>query len=352
MSASTQPEPGSSIGILPERIVRKASRTDFYFRPDPWVNVLVGQVEEVLERVVNESGDPLMSGIGRHMLFGHAKRLRPIFILLGQHFFRDETLDAAVNTAAAAEFIHCASLFHDDVIDDAETRKGKRAANAVWGNRSAVIMGDHFLVLAYTLLTQHRDFRLIEEFVELCRSLAEGVMLEIRNTGNLDVSEDDYFRTITLKTAIFFSTVARVGGYLGGASEEEEKEFSDFGLNFGLAFQLSDDLLDLFADPDATGKPRGSDLGSGIYTASIIHALRHDKDFAARFRPVLKKGNPTSDEIDEIAGMLKTNGTMEYVRGLIHTHGLLAIEHLERLPAGRVNDTFRDLLNRITTREF
>jgi len=351
MTASPHPKFSTSTGILPERIVRKASRTDFYFRPDPWVHELVGRVEEVLGRVV-DTGDSLMSGIGRHMLFGHAKRLRPIFILLSQHFFRDETLDVTVNTAAAAEFIHCASLFHDDVIDNAETRKGRRAANAVWGNRTAVIMGDHFLVLAYSLLTRHKDFRLIEEFVELCRSLAEGVMMEIRNTGNPDITKAEYFETITSKTAIFFSTAARLGGYLGGASKDEEKHLTDFGLNFGLAFQLSDDLLDLFADPEATGKPRGSDLKSGIYTASIIRALSQDQDFSAKFRPILERGNLTGEEIDEIAGMLKSNGTMEYVRGLILRHGQKALNHLDKLPAGRVNDTFRDLLNRITTREF
>jgi octaprenyl-diphosphate synthase len=351
MTALPHHKSTSSTGILPERIVRKASRTDFYFRPDPWVHELVGQVEEVLGRAV-DTGDSLMSSIGRHMVFGHAKRLRPIFILLSQHFFRDETLDAAVNTAAASEFIHCASLFHDDVIDNAETRKGRRAANAIWGNRTAVIMGDHFLVLAYTLLTKHQDFRLIEEFVELCRSLAEGVMMEIRNTGNPDITESEYFKTITSKTAIFFSTAARVGGYIGGASLDEEKHLSDFGLNFGLAFQLSDDLLDLFAAPDATGKPHGSDLRSGIYTASIIRALSVDPDFADKFRPVFERGNPTTDEINEIARMLKLNGTMDCVRDLILRHGHIAEQHLDQLPSGRVNDTFRDLLNRITTREF
>ena len=351
MSSIAQPEPISSTGILPERIVRKASRADFYFRPDPWVNGLVAKVEEVLERVI-ESDDSLMSEIARHMVFGHAKRLRPIFVLLGQHLFQDKTLDVAIDTAAAAELVHCATLFHDDVIDSAETRKGRPAANEIWGNKSAVIMGDHFLVLAYSLLTRNRDFRLIELFVELCRALAEGVMMEIRNTGDLDVTLESHFETITRKTAAFFHTAATVGGYLGGASPEQEKHLAAFGLNFGLAFQLSDDLLDLFADPVATGKPRGSDLRSGIYTAAIIHALAECPSFAKRFRPVLEKGDLASDDIDQIAGELKSNGIMEYVQGLVGSHGDKALAHLDMLPEGNINDTFRNLLHRITSRRF
>ncbi len=336
---------------MPERLAHKADRSDYYFRPDPYVIALAARVEEVLESVVS-SGDSMLAEIGRHMLFGYAKRLRPIFVLLAQQLFREEVPESSVECAAAAELIHCASLFHDDVIDEATTRKGFKAANAVWGNKSAVIVGDQFFVLAYNLLTKLRDFRIIEFYVDMCRSLAEGVMMEIKNTGNLDITEDTHFEIVKRKTALFFQTVASVGGYLGGAAGEHSGHLAAFGLNFGLAFQFSDDLLDLFSDPVATGKPRGADLRSGIYTTPIIHALAHDSVFKTRFAPALRNGGIEQDTIDEIAEALISNGSMDYSKGLVKLYGEKASSHLDLLPACRANDAFRDLLGRIVSREY
>jgi len=351
MESSAQTDAIRWTGILPERLARKASRSDFYFRPDLWVAGLVTRVEKVLEEEVG-SGDTLMRQIGRHMVFGHAKRLRPLFVLLAQNLFMEETSEVTIDCAAAAELIHCASLFHDDVIDGAELRKGRRAANAVWGNKSAVIMGDHFFVLAYNLVTKHRDLRLIQLYLDMCSSLAEGVMMEIKNLGNLDTTEETHFETIKRKTAVFFRASTVVGGHIGGAPPELEDHLAGFGLNFGLAFQLSDDLLDLFSDPEATGKPRGSDLRSGIYTIPVIHALAETADFAPRFRPILEDRDLSSEDIDRIADALRSNGAMEYARGLVQRHSEAALAHLDRLPQGRSNDTLRDLLLKIVSREY
>ncbi len=352
MNASAETSALRQDEIVPERLARKAARSDFYFRPDPWVSGLVESVEKCLRDVI-DSGTPLIDEIGLHMLFGCAKRLRPIFVLLSQNLFRDEVLPSAIKCAAVAELIHCATLFHDDVIDEAGFRKGKQSANSLWGNKNAVIVGDHFFVLAYELLSKLRDFRMLEMYIDMCRSIARGVVMEIAQTGQIDTTEETHLDIIRQKTAIFFETSAVVGGYLGGAEPEQERHLAGFGLNFGFAFQLSDDLLDLFCDPDATGKPRGSDLKSGIYTTSVIHALREDERFADEFRPVLEKGEITQDGvIDKIAGALKSNGAMEYVIDLVKLHGEKAISHLDNLPPGKANDTFRDLLNKITSREY
>ncbi len=340
-----------SNGLIPDRLGYKADRSDFYFRPDPWVEGMIARVEDLLQSEIS-SGDPLTREIGRHMLFGYAKRLRPIFVLLSQHMFIDETLPVTVDCAAAAELIHCASLFHDDVIDQATIRKGKQAANSIWGNKSAVIAGDQFFVLAFKLLTKDRDFRIIELFVDMCRSLAEGVMEEIRHTRDLDLTEERHLEIITGKTANFYRMAATIGGHLGGAKPEQEKDLAGFGLNFGLAFQLSDDLLDLFSDPDATGKHKGSDIRSDIYTCSIIYALGENAEFVERFVPILRRGDITSEEVDEIADVLRSNGAMQYAQGLVRHHGKIALDHLDRLPPGKANDAFRDLLGKITNRDF
>ena len=328
-----------------------AAKSDFYFRPDPYVAGLASQVEELLEELIkSELG--LMDVIGRHMLFGYAKRLRPIFVLLSHQLFQEEVSITAVECGAASELIHSASLFHDDVIDGAKTRKGRRAANAVWGNKSAVIMGDHFFVIAYNLIAKLRDFQLLEYFVETCGSLADGVMLEIKNTGNLTIEEETHSEIITKKTADFFKYGALIGGYISGASAKDMENLAGLGLNFGLSFQHSDDLLDLFADPDATGKPRGSDLRAELYTTPIIHALSTNSSFAEKYTPILKGDELSDTDIEEIADILRADGSFDYVKGLVRNYGEIALGYLEKLPEGRANESLRTLVMRIVNREY
>ena len=293
-----------------------------------------------------------MDTIGRHMLFGYAKRLRPTFVMLAQQMFWDEALEAAVECAAVSELIHCASLFHDDVIDGAKTRKGRRAASAVWGNKSAVIVGDYFFVLAYSLLAKQQDLKLIEIYIDTCRTLAEGVMLELGHMGDVDISEEAHLEIITRKTATFFQTTALVGGYSGGADDDQQEHLREFGLNFGLAFQLSDDLLDLYADPAATGKPRGTDIRSGIYTTAVIRALASNPDFHRTYHEILKGDGLTSEVIDEIVEALRTNGAFQYTRELIQSYGNQALRHLDALPDGRAGAAFRALVQRILARRY
>jgi geranylgeranyl pyrophosphate synthase len=257
-----------------------------------------------------------------------------------------------VDCAAAAELIHCASLFHDDVIDEAGTRKGRKAANAIWGNKSAVIMGDHFFVLAYTLLSQTRDLRLIDIFVETCRAIAEGVTLEIKYMYDSEITEEKHLDIITRKTAMFFANTALTGGYLADAGDNEQKLLSLTGLNFGLAFQLSDDLLDLYADPIATGKPRGMDLTGGMYTTAIIHGLATDPKFAKAFASSISKRKLTEEQVVEIAEMLRDNGSCEYTRRMILDYCDKAVEYLDKLPQGRANNAFRGLVQIIREREY
>jgi heptaprenyl diphosphate synthase len=213
-------------------------------------------------------------------------------------------------------------------------------------------MGDRFFVLAYTLLAGQGDFRILDNFVDTCRSLADGIMLEIKNTGNLDIDEKTHFDIITRKTAVFFQNVSVLGGYLSGVDGEMEDYLAGLGLNFGLAFQHSDDLLDLFADPDATGKPRGSDLSAGLYTTPVIYALRNNTDFSSRFLSILKDGEPGEKEIEEIADVLRTNGAFDYVKGLVNKYGLKALGYLDKLPDGRANQALRSLVTRIVDRNY
>jgi octaprenyl-diphosphate synthase len=351
MNASRKTESPPSIDTMGPRVIHRAGRSDFRFSPEPWIVDLIAQVEDKLLSEAR-SDIQLVDAMSRYMLFGRAKRLRPLFVLLAQLIFKDRVLESAVDCAVATELIHCATLFHDDVIDRAETRKGQLAANAVWDNRSAVIMGDHFLVRAYTLLAAQGDFRLIDLFIETCQALAEGVMLEIEHIGDLGMSEETHLRIITDKTATFFATAARAGGYLAGASDEDQRKLEDIGLNFGLAFQLSDDLLDLFADPSVTGKPRGSDLSSGIYTTAVIRAMKCDPALTECLAARSENDGQGIEEIEGIAEMIRRNGSLEYTHRLVHKYCDKALDRLEKLPQGKANDAFRALVQTIRSREY
>ncbi|MCX6646453.1 MAG: polyprenyl synthetase family protein [bacterium] len=346
-----KPDIMESKDTVPNRSLKEEEKSQYYFTHDSLVGEMLQHVENLLSETVR-SDNPMMDSIGRHMLFGYAKRLRPIFILLSQKLFVDELLPGTIDCAAAAELIHSASLFHDDVIDGSGTRKGKKSANSVWGNKSAVIMGDHFFVLAYTLISRQKDIRIIDFFVDLCRNLSEGLMQEITYTGDLQVSERTHLEIIKLKTASFFQFAMRIGGYLAGAESTYREKLEGFGLNFGLAFQLSDDLLDLFADPGATGKPRGSDIRGRIYTIPVIHALASNTKFTEKYLPVLEQGDISTGAIDEISNFLKSNGSLIYAQSLVKKHADIAYGYLEQLPDCQAALSFRSMLDNIVSREF
>jgi len=328
-------------------------KRDFYFQPEGWIRDLNSRVEARLEEVT-ASDLQLINDVGRHMLFGYAKRLRPLFVLLGMLFFKDEISEEAIDCAVAAELIHCATLFHDDVIDGAERRKGRMSANAIWGNKTAVIMGDYFFVVAYNLLSAQRDLRLLDIFVDTCRFLARGVMLEIKHTRDPNIDEATHTEIIKCKTAVFFSKMAMVGGYLGGADESMQMLLEEMGLNFGMAFQLSDDLMDLYASPSATGKPRGSDLRSGIYTTAVIRSMKDDPSFVERFYPLFggDGGEFTSEKIDEIAEAIRKNGSLDYTLSLIDSYCCSALGCLEKLPDGRAKQAIQGLVGIIRERRY
>lgn len=351
MDSSVKPDIVKPKDTVPDLALREEGESQYYFTHDPWVGEMLQQVENLL-RETARSENPMMDSIGRHMLLGYAKRLRPIFVLLSQKLFIDDLLPGTIDCAAAAELIHCASLFHDDVIDSSGTRKGKKSANMVWGNKSAVIMGDHFFVLAYTLIARHNDLDIINLFVNLCRYLSEGLMLEIKFTGDLNVSEQTHLEIIKLKTASFFKYVMRIGGHMAGADRSYRDALEGFGMNFGLAFQLSDDLIDLFADPRATGKPRGSDIKCGIYTIPVIHAMTSNREFTEKYLPVLERGEISHIEVDEISELLRSNGSIVYAQGLVKKHADIAYGYLEKLPQGRAASSFRGMLDYIVAREF
>jgi octaprenyl-diphosphate synthase len=209
--------------------------------------------------------------IGEYLRAGGGKRIRPALLLLAAKLLGYEGR-GGVRLGAVVEIIHTATLVHDDIIDEAKTRRGRPAANTQWGNSKCVLAGDWLYMQAFKLAVQERNFRILDTLIELTQQMVEGELLQMEKLGKL-ISQDEYFDLIFRKTACLFSVCMRLGAILAGATEEQEKALGKYGHDLGMAFQIVDDVLDLTASEDVLGKPVASDLREGKVTMAIIHAL-------------------------------------------------------------------------------
>jgi octaprenyl-diphosphate synthase len=217
------------------------------------------------------SGVEAITEIGEYLRRGGGKRIRPMLLLLASKLF-DYRGRGAVRLGAVVEIIHTATLVHDDIIDEAETRRGRPAANTQWGNSKCVLAGDWLYMQAFKVALQERNFRILDALIDLTQQMVEGELLQIEKLGKL-ILLDEYFDLIFRKTACLFSVCMRMGAILGGASPEQEENLAQYGRDLGMAFQIVDDVLDLTASEDVLGKPVASDLREGKVTMAVIHSL-------------------------------------------------------------------------------
>jgi octaprenyl-diphosphate synthase len=212
-----------------------------------------------------------ITDIGEYLREGGGKRIRPALLLLSAKLF-DYTGRGAIQLGAVVEIIHTATLVHDDIIDEAQTRRGRPAANTQWGNSMCVLAGDWLYMQAFKIAVQERNFRILDVLIDLTQQMVEGELLQIERLGKC-ISMDEYLELIHRKTACLFSVCTRMGAILAGANEEQEKRLGEYGRNLGMAFQIVDDVLDLTASEDVLGKPVASDLREGKVTMAVVHAL-------------------------------------------------------------------------------
>jgi len=214
-----------------------------------------------------------ITDIGEYLRGGGGKRIRPALLLLSSKLFNYEGR-GAIRLGAVVEIIHTATLVHDDIIDEAKTRRGRPAANTQWGNSKCVLAGDWLYMQAFKIAVQERNFRILDTLIELTQQMVEGELLQMEKLGKL-ISLQEHFDLIYRKTACLFSVCMRLGGILGGATPEQEEKLGQYGRDLGMAFQIVDDVLDLTASETILGKPVASDLREGKVTMSVIHALEH-----------------------------------------------------------------------------
>ncbi len=233
-------------------------------------------LEAVEERMDSDLGDDLRTvyDVTRHLLLAGGKRLRPAMVALAARAVLPDTpRERIALVGAGVEFVHMATLVHDDVVDNTATRRGKPTANSVFGNGVAVLSGDYILARAMRLLTLDGDIRIIRTVSDITIEMSEGQVMEIRATGNPNLPRHDYLEILRKKTAVFVEGCCRVGAMVAGGTDEVQEALARYGYAIGMAFQLADDLLDYTGDPAITGKPRGSDLKDGRATLPLSLGL-------------------------------------------------------------------------------
>jgi len=229
-----------------------------------------------------------ITDIGEHLRAGGGKRIRPALLLLSSKLFNYEGR-GAVRLGAVMEIIHTATLVHDDIIDEAQTRRGRPAANTQWGNAKCVLAGDWLYMQSFKIAVQERNFRILDALIELTQQMVEGELLQMEKLGK-SITLNEHFDLIYRKTACLFSVCMRMGAILGKATPEQEEKVAQYGRDLGMAFQIVDDVLDLTASESVLGKPVASDLREGKATMAVIHALeRCTLEERAKIESVLRE---------------------------------------------------------------
>src|SRR5579872_844415 len=317
-----------------------------YVRPD---------LDAVEARMNEDLGSDVRTvyALTRHILNAGGKRLRPAMLALSARAIRPDAHSARIATVGAAvEFVHMATLVHDDVVDNTSMRRGKPTANAVFGNGVAVLSGDYILARAMRLLALDGDLRIIRTVSEITVDMSEGEVMEIAATGKPDLTLGDYLEILRKKTAVFVEGCCRCGAILAGATDALEQALADYGYRLGMAFQLADDLLDYTGDPCVTGKPRGSDLKDGRATLPFLLGLecttpRERKRLLAAF------GNARLEDegVLEVCDLLEQYGAFDRTRESARDHVEKADAALTRLPPSTARDCFGALTDFVVQRD-
>ena len=281
------------------------------------------------------SSVPAITEIGEYLRAGGGKRIRPALLLLSAKLF-DYSGRGAIRLGAVVEMIHTATLVHDDIIDEARTRRGRPAANTKWGNSKCVLAGDWLYMQSFKIAVQERNFRILDVLIELTQQMVEGELLQMEKLGRL-ITLDEHFDLIQRKTACLFSTCTRLGAIVSGASAEDEEKLARYGRSLGMAFQLVDDVLDLTASEDVLGKPVASDLREGKATMAVIHALaRCTPEEKALIQTVLEERAFQSVTHKQILAILTRYGSLDAATARAHQYAADARSAICDLPDSEI----------------
>lgn len=272
----------------------------------------------------------LINQLGKYIINSGGKRLRPVILLLSARAFQ-YTDSYHIDLAAVVEFIHTATLLHDDVVDASELRRGKETANSIWGNEASVLVGDFLYSRAFQMMVDVQSMRVMEILSSATNVIAEGEVLQLLNCHEPDTTEESYLLVIRSKTAKLFEAAAQLGAVVSGQPSDYEEAMAKYGAHLGTAFQLIDDVLDYSASAEEMGKNVGDDLAEGKPTLPLIYALREgNAEQQTVLREAIVKGGV--EYIDEVLAAIKATNALEYTREAAQQEANKAIEALSCIP--------------------
>ena len=278
----------------------------------------------------------LINQISEHIISSGGKRLRPMLHLLAARAAGYQRNDH-VPLAALIEFIHTSTLLHDDVVDESDLRRGRKTANALWGNAASVLVGDFLYSRSFQMMVELDSMRIMRILADTTNRIAEGEVLQLLNIGNADTSEQAYLDVIERKTAVLFSAATRLGAVLAGLPRDQEEALARYGLDLGYAFQIADDVLDYVSDAETLGKNIGDDLAEGKPTLPVIHAIANGTpEQAASLRRAIESGG--LDSLDNIVAAIRDTGALEHARSRAEHYARSAQSALSTLPASDARD--------------
>jgi octaprenyl-diphosphate synthase len=300
----------------------------------------MAQVDQVI-RLRLRSEVALVNQVAEYIIASGGKRLRPAMVVLcanalgyrGSHHHE---------LAAVVEFIHTATLLHDDVVDESALRRGRDTANALFGNAASVLVGDFLYSRAFQMMVSVQDMHIMEILAEATNVIAEGEVLQLMNCNDPDISEEAYLRVIRYKTAKLFEASGRLGAVVAQAGSEVEAALGRYGMHLGTAFQLVDDVLDYSGNAEQTGKNVGDDLAEGKPTLPLLHVMRHGTpEQAAKVRHAIEQG--TAEEFTEILAAIQSTGALDYTRDCARKEARVAADALNCLPDSVYKDALIEL---------
>jgi len=303
------------------------------------------QFEAVNDYILNHLGSnvPLVEKIGHYIVDSGGKRLRPLLVLLAANAAGYEGKHH-IPLAAVIEFIHTATLLHDDVVDSSDLRRGNATANAKWGNAPSVLVGDFLYSRAFQIMVEIGEMEIMNVISNATNIIAEGEVLQLINCKNPDTTEEQYMQVILGKTAMLFEAATECGALLNNADPEQREALRLYGRHLGIAFQLIDDVMDYLSNAEEMGKNVGDDLAEGKATLPLIQAMKMtDGDDRKLIRKAIRKGG--LEDLEPILALVHKTGAIDYTRQKAQDEADKAIEALSVLPDSSFKDTLAQLAN-------
>ncbi|PLX96223.1 MAG: octaprenyl diphosphate synthase [Desulfuromonas sp.] len=293
---------------------------------------------------------PLINQVGQYVLSSGGKRFRPMLLLLAAKLCEYEG-QHHVELAGVVEFIHTATLLHDDVVDSAELRRGNRSANTVWGNQTSVLVGDFLFAKTFSIMVGCGNLEVLRLLADTTTRMAEGEVQQLLNTCDLEVDEARYLDVIRSKTAILIAAACEVGAVLADASAEQVLAMREFGLEIGIAFQLMDDALDYVAEQKDFGKEKGHDLAEGKMTLPLIHALTQvDARQHEEVARIIEEEELSAADLEYVCELIAMNDGIEYTRKKAAERIDIAKQYLQIFPPSTAREALEILADYVVAR--